>query len=437
MPEKPYQQDSLKLDNLDKLVFSNNQFEYSNKIYDYKDIKHIEFLAAVVKHRVNFVPSGTSYDAKLFLHLEDGSRLHIKQERSLLDRKNKARFEAIMRAAGMFMDITFEQRVTLYERLMEEKGFVVWGKYQIARDGDLFKMNELCFNILKDDISCQLGPFSIECHRRNSGLGEKLKTFLFGSVETIDLSIDKDCFLYVMKQYLDLSWKNQPVPEKRRKAKDIFNEALLTLGARLCKVDGRVSAEEIIRFKEYFGIDESVHPGAGKIFREAINSSEDIRETARKVFDLLGGKKEPLEYILLGLMKIASADGVFDKAEEEFIHVVATMFKFSEEKLNRLLLIFEYARKESAHAEENTSTKTEEYSQRIRHLRVLGLNGNATIQDVKLAYRRLARKHHPDILRARGVPIDDIKDAEEILKVINVAYKWLGRHYRKEAEVTT
>ena len=432
MTEKPYQQDSLKLDSLDKLIFFDNQLEYNNKIYDYKDIKHIEFSATVIKHRVNFVPSGTSYDAKLFLHLEGGDRLHVKQERGFLERKNKEHFEAIMRVAGILMDITFEQRVTFYERLMEDKGFVAWGKYQIARDGDLFKMNELCFNILRDDISCRLSPFSVECRRRNSRLGEKLKAFLLGSAETIDLSIDKDCFLYVMKRYLNLSWESQPVPEKRKKAKDIFNEALLILGARLCKVDGRVSAEEIVRFKEYFGIDESTHPGAGKIFREAINSSEDIRETARKVFDLLGGKKEPLEYILLGLIKIASADGVFDKAEEEFIRVVATMFEFSEEKLNRLFLIFEYAR-----TEENASEKTEESSQRIRCLRVLGLNSNATIQEVKVAYRRLAQKHHPDLLRARGVPIDDIKNAEEILKVINVAYRWLGRHYRKEAEAAT
>src|SRR5690606_21242434 len=101
--------------------------------------------------------------------------LHIKQEWGMFNRNAKERSEAVMRAAAIFMDITFNQRIEGYERELESKGFVTWGDYQIARDGDVFRKNELRFNIKKGEASFNLGPFHIECHKRNPRIADKLK----------------------------------------------------------------------------------------------------------------------------------------------------------------------------------------------------------------------------------------------------------------------
>ena len=238
-----------------------------------------------------------------------------------------------------------------------------------------------------------------------------------------------------MKHYLGLSWRNQPVPEKRRSGEEIFNEALLVLGAKLCKADGLVSPEEIVVFKQYFGIDDNTYPGASKIFMEAAKTSEDIKETAGRIFKLLGAKTEPLEYILIGLMQVAAADGRIHKTEGDFIRIVAEEFHFSGAAIHRLFLIFEQAQ-ERAHRDQDATTRTRPANLRSRHLEILGLDDNAVFDEIKVAYRDLARKHHPDLLRAQGVPIDDIKNAEEILKVINSAYEWLARHHRNDAKAT-
>lgn len=437
MIDEIHEQDGLGLEYLDSLTFFDDKFEYHNKIYSYADIKHIEFTAIKTKHKVNFVPAGASYDARLLLHLRNRGRLHIKQERSFLGRKEKERFEATIRATEIFMNITFNQRIEVYECQMEEKGFVHWGEHQISRNGDLFQRNELQFNILKDDISLTLGPFHVECRRRNRGIGRKLREMWSGGAEVIDISMDRDCFLYVMKHYLGLAWPNHPVPEKRRNSKEIFYEALLILGGKLCKADGRISRMEIVRFKKYFGIDESTHPGASKIFMEAASSSTGAKEAARKIFDLFDGKKEPLEYVLLGLVQIATVDGQFDQSEKDFIHIVAKEFDFSDANIERLFLIFENAQEQRSYSSEGTKTETPVSKSRVRYLRILGLDDSATNEDIKVAYRDLARKHHPDLLRAQGVPIDDIMNAEEILKVINLAYEWLERHQQSDTRMAT
>ena len=51
---------------------------------------------------------------------------------------------------------------------------------------------------------------------------------------------------------------------------------------------------------------------------------------------------------------------------------------------------------------------------------ILGVDRNASEQDIKKAYRRLARKYHPDLNK------DDPKTAEEKFKEVNEAYQTLS-----------
>lgn len=64
----------------------------------------------------------------------------------------------------------------------------------------------------------------------------------------------------------------------------------------------------------------------------------------------------------------------------------------------------------------------------IGHLSTLGLPEGATLEQIKSAYRELAKRHHPD--RKSG---DAKKRAEQRLKEINEAYSWLSRQYGREA----
>ncbi len=417
----------LEISYLEDLVFHDDYFFYRGDKYPYKDVEHVQFTATVTKHSVNFVPTGSSYDVQLFIHLRGRSRLHIEHRKGLFRLKQKEKFDAMMRAAGIFSGITFAQRVQAYEDQMKSRGFATWGKHQIGKNGDLFRNNELKFNIKGGDVEFRLGPFHVECTKKKPSIGDRLKALWSGPPEVVDISVDRDCFIYIMKHYLGLSWANETIPEKRLFGKDAFNRAMLILGAQLCKADGHVSPEEVAVFKRHFGIDDDSFPGAGKIFMDAVNSRQNIPDLARQIHDVFDGKEEPLEYVLIGLFQIAAADGHIDDKEMAIIRMVARVFEYTKEEVDRLYLLFS----EAQHAHSGTSGGDEgaRVSIHVKYLTILGLEEGASFDEVKAAYRELARQHHPDLLRAQGVPVDEIEIAEDILKAINNAYEWLSRNH--------
>ena len=61
------------------------------------------------------------------------------------------------------------------------------------------------------------------------------------------------------------------------------------------------------------------------------------------------------------------------------------------------------------------------------YYRILGVNKDASAQDIKKAFRQLALRYHPD--RNPG----DVKEAEEKFKEINEAYEVLGDEQKKTA----
>ena len=66
---------------------------------------------------------------------------------------------------------------------------------------------------------------------------------------------------------------------------------------------------------------------------------------------------------------------------------------------------------------------------RLKHLSTLGLAEDATEDEVKEAYRRLARANHPD----RAKTDEQRGRRERKLKDLNDAYSWLSAHARRAA----
>ena len=54
---------------------------------------------------------------------------------------------------------------------------------------------------------------------------------------------------------------------------------------------------------------------------------------------------------------------------------------------------------------------------------VLGLNRDASPDEIKLAYRRLLKRHHPDKLAASNASSTDLKRATEKTRELTAAYE--------------
>jgi len=205
---------SVKVKHLTALEFSDDGFSYRRRSYTYQSITAISFDAVHTKHYVNSVPTGSSYNAELILHLANGIGLDIKQPWAYFSGTQKAIVEAMWKANEIFSELTFDQRIEKYESQLRAKEFFAYGRYQFRRGGDLFKDCRLLFNIKKDGVSVLLRPSSISFVTKKT-LAQKLASLFVNFEENIDIRRDRDCFLYMYKLAFGQFWPTEQYRERR------------------------------------------------------------------------------------------------------------------------------------------------------------------------------------------------------------------------------
>lgn len=412
----------MRLDYLGKLEFGDESFIYGGRSYNYSDISSIEFQAVETGADVDFIRAGTSDSACLRVHLSDGRTVNIAQERSFWrGERRRLRTEALWQATEILSERSFTNRLEPFEKSLAGSGFFPFGDYRFHRNGDVFRHGELLFNLEDKTISARLAPFHLHFVREKRGL-ENATGAAFDLDHAIDLSRDRDCLLYMLHHVYGLTWRGEALRAKRPNPRDLFLTAIVKLGAQLAKADGTVLPGEISMLKRHFRIDRDSFPEAEAIFSEALSGIETSESIARQIIEATQNNREFRQYIVIGLVMIAASDGAYHPAEHRVIARVAGVLGFAADDLDHIIAMCD-VRREERHDERRTGGT--DAAAVARHLRVLGLSAHATANQIKAAYRALARQHHPDHLAGKGVPIDRIKAAENILKTINASYAWL------------
>ena len=417
-----------RIEGLSDLEIYDDNLRYRDHLIKFDAIRSVRFTANEIRHSVNFIPTGSTFTSELYLILESGEQVQIRQEHAFRGKTQKRKMEAVWQVAEIISIATFNRRVQRHERGLADKGFLQVGQYQITKDGGLFKNWERLLGLRDADVKLSLGPFQLYVQRRRHGLGR----LLGAEQHVIEIDTDRDCILYVLKHHLGISFQGVLLREKIVDRRQVFLSAILRLGAKLAKADGRVSREEIRAFKEVFKIDEATVPDAAHIFEQAAGSQQRIEDIAGEVFSVVGDNRKLLEYVILGLMQVATADGVFHEAEAMLIWRVCNAFGFQDKETLAWFAMFgvgnfDEGKNEEAAASRHRRGRRSGNGLAEIQLRILGLGPSASVEEIKIAYRRLAREHHPDALRAKGVPIDAMRQSEEALKKINEAYAYLTR----------
>jgi DnaJ like chaperone protein len=187
-----------------------------------------------------------------------------------------------------------------------------------------------------------------------------------------------------------------------------FATAVIVLGAKLAKVDGVVTLDEVRAFKQVFRIDDGEVGDVARIYNQAKASARGFEPYARQISALFGNDPVLLEELLAGLFQVARADGDLNPAEVDFLRRVAAIFGFN-------LKAFEQIRARFSATARNLSGADDAYA-------VLGVSRTASDDEVKQTYRKLVREHHPDRLVAKGMPEEFVEQANHRLAAINAAY---------------
>lgn len=193
-------------------------------------------------------------------------------------------------------------------------------------------------------------------------------------------------------------------PETRRRV--AFSIAMIALSAKMAKADGIVSPVEVDAFQEIFDIPQEETKQVSMLFDLAKQDVAGFESYASQLASLCssGANDCPiLRDIIDGLFHIAKADDLMHSQELVFLQRVAEIFKISDLEFERIL---------SRHVDKGDADP----------YRIIGIDRNTDYKDARNAYLELVREHHPDVLSARGLPLEFIKIADDRMAAINDAW---------------
>ncbi|MEL6839543.1 MAG: molecular chaperone DjiA [Pseudomonadota bacterium] len=199
--------------------------------------------------------------------------------------------------------------------------------------------------------------------------------------------------------------------EKLRETPDrtvAFTIAVIALGAKMAKADGRVTKDEVVAFREVFLIPPEEEANAARVFNLARQDVAGFDIYARRIKAMYADDDAPLCDLMEGLFHIAMADGVYHLNEDAFLREVADIFGFDDRRFK------------SIRAQFVAEAERDPYD-------VLGLDPGASMDEARAAWRKLVRETHPDQMMARGIPEEAIKLAERRMVAINRAWEDIQR----------
>ncbi len=186
-------------------------------------------------------------------------------------------------------------------------------------------------------------------------------------------------------------------------SQQVFALSLIVLSAKLSKVDGQVSKEELVAVRDKLKIPEHEIDNVGKIFNKAKEESKGYEPYAKQISQIYKNNLNVLEEVINILFYIAESDGNVSQSELDMISHIAQIFGLNKNQFNSI--------KESR----KSSDKLNPYI-------VLESKPEEDLQTIRKKYLKLSKEHHPDVLVSKGVPVEVIEESKKKMRAINSAW---------------
>lgn len=180
-----------------------------------------------------------------------------------------------------------------------------------------------------------------------------------------------------------------------------FNVTLLVLSAAVMKADGNVRKSELDYVKRFFlqNFGQERAENYIKMLREILDKEYNIYEVSQQVGRYMdySSRLQLLHY----LFGIANSDGRISQEELGVINTISDYMGVVNSDFQSVKAMF-IKETDSAY-------------------KILGVDANASDEEVKRAYREMAKKNHPDLVSNLG---DEVRQAaEKKFQEINAAYE--------------
>ena len=196
----------------------------------------------------------------------------------------------------------------------------------------------------------------------------------------------------------------------------IFCASVAAMLAKMAKADGVVSRYEIASVENAFrrlGFTPAARRYAIEVFRKAKDDPYSIYDYARD-FARTVDSIDVRELFYEILWDIACADGTVSQAEAVILQRIPRALKIRSEWYG-----YFYSQRLSGRRAGEAAASRDPLADAYA---LLGASAKDSADELKRKYRELAKKNHPDALRAQGLPEEMIGKATERMSRINAAW---------------
>ncbi len=184
-----------------------------------------------------------------------------------------------------------------------------------------------------------------------------------------------------------------------------FEVSLLVLSSIVIKADGKQDQRELDfvrqQFAHMYGKERANH--AFKLFKNINKQEIPVRQVCLQIRQMMDHPSRlQLLHFLFG---IAKSDGHVTQDEVDQIHSIAGYLRIS--------------------ARDYESIKAMFYSSSDNAYKILEISKDATVTEIKAAYRKMAKKYHPDKVIHLGKEYQE--GAEEKFRQVQQAYEQLQK----------
>ena len=184
-----------------------------------------------------------------------------------------------------------------------------------------------------------------------------------------------------------------------------FFVSLLVLSSAVIKADGKTLQSEVNCVRDFFrsNFGEQAAQQAIQILQKLDSQQVNVYSVGDQIASNMNYSQrlQLLQY----LVQLAMADGEFAKSEKSVIECIGSVIKVSNSDISSLIAMY-YKEEQSAY-------------------KVLEISPNATDDEVRAAYRRMAMKNHPDRVSTLGPDVQ--KAATERFRQISEAYETIKK----------
>jgi len=243
----------------------------------------------------------------------------------------------------------------------------------------------------------------------------------------IVLAILGAVFYYIFKSYARYTnysqeaFKNFSVSYESIRQSDLG--LFVALVAKVAKADGKIDSLEAELVGIMFDDISSVFPEPQKtkeilkqIFSQEKDNLNDIQEIAHTLYQAIKRDKAKQHQFMGFLIQLAFIDGQVSENEDEILQTIAEAFEFDPDTYHAIFDQFEQMIK-------NVQPKNNIEDA----YKLLGVDANDDMSNIKKAYRKLVRQYHPDIIKAQGKDDSYLQKATAKTQEINQAYEMIKK----------